>query len=257
MNSASERPVGWPAHATLIHRDSVGSTNDEGRQLAVEGAADGTVIWADIQTKGRGRRGRTWVSPQGNLYCSTILRPNKAPQEAAQISLLAAVALGEALCALLPETISVRHKWPNDVLVDGGKIAGILLESSGGGAGRPVDWLVLGCGVNVVSHPKDTLYPATHMTAHDPSVTVAAVLTNFVTRLMVWRDEWNQNGMTPIRQAWLDRAMGLGDVITVRSATGETTGRFLDLDDDGALMLERSDGVIIRIAAGDVFFEGM
>ena len=256
MTFALERPANWPMGISLIHRVTVESTNDVACELAADGADDGTVIWADMQTKGRGRRGRNWVSPKGNLYCSTILRPNKPPQEAAQISLLAAIALGDALCALLPDTVAVQHKWPNDVLVDGGKIAGILLESAGGGMGRTVDWLVLGCGVNVVSHPEDTLYPATHMTAHDPSVTAAAVLTGFVTRLLIWRDEWNLKGMAPLRQAWLDRAKGLGDEIIVRSATTETTGRFLDLDDDGALMLERPDGTVIRIAAGDVFFEG-
>ncbi|MBT5110957.1 MAG: biotin--[acetyl-CoA-carboxylase] ligase [Rhodospirillaceae bacterium] len=256
MNSAIEYPEGWPVGFTLIHRETVGSTNDDASQLAVGGADDGTVVWADAQTKGRGRRGRTWVSPKGNLYYSIVLRPDKTPSEAAQLSLVAAISMGDALRALLPEKCAVRHKWPNDILVDGAKIAGILLESAGGGRDQPVDWLVLGCGVNIVSNPKDTLYPATHLHAFNESVATIEVLTAFVQRLSHWRDEWVENGVEPIRKAWLERVMGLGEAITVRTATAQTTGRFVDLDSDGALILEAPGGAISRITAGDVFFEG-
>jgi BirA family biotin operon repressor/biotin-[acetyl-CoA-carboxylase] ligase len=256
MNSANEHPKGWPLGFTLIHRESVGSTNDEACQLARDGADDGTVVWADAQTKGRGRHGRTWVSPKGNLYCSIVLRPNKTPSEAAQLSLLTAVAMGDALSELLSETCAAQHKWPNDILVDGAKIAGILLESSGGDRHRPVDWLVLGCGVNIVSHPEDTLYPATHLRVFNKSATAIEVLTGFAQRLSHWRDEWVENGVEAIRRAWLNRVGGLGEVITVRTATAETTGRFVGLDVDGALMLESPCGAVSRITAGDVFFEG-
>ena len=114
---------------------------------------------------------------------------------------------------------------------------------------------MLGCGVNIVSHPEDTLYPATHLHEFNTSVTAVEVLNEFVQRLSHWRDEWNVKGAEPIRRAWLDRVKGLGEAITVRTAAAETTGRFLDLDGDGALILEGSDGAVSRITTGDVFFE--
>jgi len=167
-------PISLPAGWSLIALDSVESTNDEAKRRAERGAADGTVVCARAQTAGRGRRGRRWSSPEGNLYVSIILRTDKPPAEAAQLSLATGLALAEALEGLLPEGVTVRCKWPNDVLVDGCKIAGILLESSG--AAR-VDWIVVGCGVNVVSHPDLAAYPATDLSAAGcDGVTVERVL---------------------------------------------------------------------------------
>ncbi|HYC65338.1 MAG TPA: biotin--[acetyl-CoA-carboxylase] ligase, partial [Reyranellaceae bacterium] len=127
MTSAPVLPDGW----TLVALDSVGSTNDEAGRLAESGAAEGTVVWALEQTGGRGRRGRVWASPRGNLYSSTILRPDCAPVRAAELGFVAGLAVAD-----LAKGRDVRLKWPNDVLVDGGKVAGILPESSVAAGGR-------------------------------------------------------------------------------------------------------------------------
>lgn len=241
-----------PDGCTLVSLASVSSTNDEACARARAGAVDGTVVWAREQTAGRGRRGRAWTSPVGNLYTSTILRPECPAGEAAQLSLVAAVALADALAALLPSQGGLTCKWPNDILADGQKVAGILLESAGNETA--VDWVVIGCGVNVTSHPADTPYPATDLAALAGTAPVLeTVLEYYLRHLFAWRDRWRSGGIAPVRDAWIARAAGLGGAITVRLPDRELHGRFRDLDADGALLLELPDGGQQRITAGDVF----
>jgi BirA family biotin operon repressor/biotin-[acetyl-CoA-carboxylase] ligase len=247
-------PVAQPEGCTLVALAQTGSTNDEAKSLAANSAADGTVVWAREQTAGRGRRGREWVSPSGNLYLSVLLRPGKSPAESAQLSLVAAVALGDAIAGFLPEHAELQCKWPNDVLVNGRKIAGILLESAGAAAGRTTDWVVVGCGVNINGHPPETMYPATDMKAEGAdTASVERVLERFLERFFGWRDRWMETGIEPVRAAWMARAAGLGRDITVRLPNREIRGRFVDMDKDGALLLEGPGGVRETISAGDVF----
>lgn len=231
----------------IVRLAIVESTNSEARRLAAAGAAEGTVVVADQQTAGRGRDGRIWASPPGNLYCSTILRPNLPPARSAELAFLAAVALGESLDELVPMNTRIGFKWPNDVLVEGRKVAGMLLESDGAA-------IVLGLGVNCASHPAGTEFPATDLAA---VIGVAprpmAVLDGFLGALALWYDRWMRDGFAVIRQAWRGRAEGMGGAIRVRTARETWTGRFLDLDDHGVLLLETTEG-LKRIAAGDVFF---
>ena len=143
-------PAALPQGYALIALDEAGSTNDEAKARAAAGAPDGTVVWARQQRAGRGRRGRDWVSPPGNLYVSVILRPACEARHVAQLSFVAALAVLDLVDGPLPGR--ARCKWPNDILVDGAKVAGILLESALEPGGR-VDWVVLGIGVNLASHP--------------------------------------------------------------------------------------------------------
>ena len=243
-----------PSAYSLLHFETLASTNDEARSRAVSGAADGTLVWADMQTAGRGRRGREWVSPCGNLYFSLLLRPGGTAGRAAQLSLVTAVAVGDAVASFLPSSDAVRFKWPNDVLVGGAKVAGILLESSGT-SGSAIEWLVLGCGVNVVDAPKLTDYPATSLRAAGASkVPVSHVLERIVLAFDPWRQRWQNEGIGPVRDAWLARAQGLGERIRVRLPDGEIGGRFADIDGDGAMVLETEPGVRRTVTAGDVFF---
>ncbi len=247
-------PVALPEGCTLVALARTGSTNDEAKRLAATGANDGTVVWAREQTAGRGRRGREWASPAGNLYFSVLLRPGKSPVESAQLSLVAAVALSDAIAAILPENADLRCKWPNDVLVNGGKVAGILLESAGAASGRMTDWVVVGCGVNIADHPVNTLYPATDLQVEGAATaSVETVLALFLETFFGWRGRWMESGIEPVRAAWIARAAGLGQEITVRLPNREIRGRFVDMDRDGALLLEGPDGVRETISAGDVF----
>ena len=240
-----------PAGYRLVAIDRVDSTNEEAKRLAARGGADGTVVWAREQTAGRGRRGRTWVSPPGNLYCSVLLRPACSVATAAQIGFVAGMALSEVVSEALPDA-RVCCKWPNDILVNGRKIAGILIETSAAGGG-PLDWLILGMGVNVADHPPAT--DATSLDAEGGNLTVEELLTLLTVRFAAWRNTWSRQGFGPVRAAWLDRAGGLGAPIAVRLERETLNGTFADLDADGALVLEAA-GERRRITAGDVFSLG-
>ena len=236
-----------PPFYSSRHFAEIDSTNDEAKRQAAAGARDGLVIWADRQTAGHGRQGRAWQSPPGNLYCSILLRPDRPAVEVALLSFAAAL----AVCDIVPRPLQPRCKWPNDVLVGGRKIAGILLESEA--AGASVAWLVIGIGVNIASYPADTEIPATSLAAlvAAPS-SPGTVLEALCARFLHWHGVWLTHGFTPLRDAWLDRAEGLGGEIRVRYAHTETRGRFVDLDASGALVLENADGRR-HISAGAVF----
>ncbi len=170
-----------------LHRfDTVGSTNDEAKALARAGAAPGTLVWATEQTAGRGRRGRAWLSPPGNLYLSLVLRPDGAPSRAAQLGFVAALGLGDALAPLLGPALPLSYKWPNDLLVNGKKLAGILLESETSAAGG-VDFVVIGIGVNIRSMPDDVEFPATSLAAEGVAgVTPPLLLAAFARHFDGW-----------------------------------------------------------------------
>ncbi|MBV8538109.1 MAG: biotin--[acetyl-CoA-carboxylase] ligase [Alphaproteobacteria bacterium] len=239
----------------LVALQSVDSTNEEAKRRARAGAPDKTLICAAMQTAGRGRGGRTWTSPAGNLYLSLVLRPDCPARRAAELGFVAAVALGAALLDSAPD-LPLAFKWPNDVLLRGRKLAGILIEADSHGPGT-LDWLVLGLGVNVASHPAGTAFPATSLTAEGVTgLTVETVRDGFASRFQEAQQDWQREGFGPIRERWCRRAAGIGSVITVRLPNATLRGTFVDLDADGALLLapETNDAPVRRITAGDVFF---
>ena len=234
--------------------DETGSTNDDAIQAARQGEPEGTLIWARRQTKGRGRRGRSWISPDGNLHLSILLRPAMASNRAGEIAFVAALAAADASAALAPNA-DIRCKWPNDVLADGRKVGGLLIESSI--VADRIDWLVVGIGLNLVTHPDDVEFPATHLAlcagrALSVEEGLQALASAFAERYRLWRED----GFAPVRTAWVSRAAGLGAPIRVRLEAQELHGVFTGLDDDGALILSLADGKQRRITAGDVFFPG-
>lgn len=244
-----------PSVYKLVSLETVSSTNDEAKKLAAEGeetAPDGTIIWAKEQTDGRGRRGRKWHSPPGNLYCSLILRPDVPLAKAAELSFVAALAVFDALGAVGEPGHQVHLKWPNDVLLNDCKVAGLLLEAETSGGEIP-DWVILGLGVNVGVFPGDTDFPATSFRAEQWPATEVDFLESFCRHFMVWSGKWLEDGFVPIRRNWLQRCHGLGEEIEVRLDNETVKGIFTDLDEDGALVLKTADGER-RITAGDVFF---
>jgi len=241
--------VSLPSGYRLAAFETIGSTNDEAKRLAAEGAPEGTVVWARRQTQGRGRQDRTWMSPLGNLYCSLILRPGKPAAQIAQLGFAAALAAIEAIEPVAPSTRAML-KWPNDVLMDDRKVAGILLEAGDNGA-----WLVIGCGINIAHFPENVPFPAISIvTATGFQIAVEDVLSGFCAHFDLWYRHWKAEGFAPVREAWLARAYPVGTALNVRLPTASLTGTFRDLDGDGALVLEGSDGALQRIAAGDVYF---
>jgi BirA family transcriptional regulator, biotin operon repressor / biotin---[acetyl-CoA-carboxylase] ligase len=248
-------PATLPAAFRLVTLESTGSTNEDAKRLARQGAPDKTLVWARSQSAGRGRNGRTWVSPPGNLYMSLVLRPDCAAARAVELGFVAAIAAGEAIDGVAGRAVpGLRFKWPNDVLVDGCKLAGILIEAESGGTGT-LDWLVLGLGINVVSHPDGTEFPAIALVeAGVHGATAEALRDAFAAAFLTWSERWRAEGFGPVRAAWLARARGVGEPITVRLPNATLRGTFIDLDADGALLLGTDTGAVRRITAGDVFF---
>jgi BirA family biotin operon repressor/biotin-[acetyl-CoA-carboxylase] ligase len=226
------------------HYERVGSTNDEARRLAQEGAPSGTVVHADEQTAGRGRLSRRWVSPPGNLYLSVLLRLDLPAARLAELSFLAALAVADAVDALLPRQVRARLKWPNDVLVNDGKVAGVLLEQAEAAT-------ILGIGINVVHAPEGMPYQVSTIATCGGLTTVDGTREKLLEALGSWLAVWQQDGFAPIRAAWLARAHPPGSALGVRLADRFITGQFAGLDTDGALLLDTDQGRG-RIVAGDV-----
>jgi BirA family biotin operon repressor/biotin-[acetyl-CoA-carboxylase] ligase len=237
---------------TLHHFEVIGSTNDHARELAEEGADPGEVVIAESQTGGRGRRGRPWVSPPGrNVYFSVILRPELPPARAPELTLLASVAICDALRqADVPAVI----KWPNDLLVNDRKIAGILTEL----ASEPerVHWVVVGVGVNVnataADFPEELRAIATSvLLERGTPAPRALLLAACLTALEGWLDRHAEEGFAPIREAWRERSGTLGREVTVQTGAREVVGRAEDIDEAGALLVRTERG-LERILSGDV-----
>jgi BirA family biotin operon repressor/biotin-[acetyl-CoA-carboxylase] ligase len=242
----------WPAGYGLKEFDEIDSTNEEARRLAAAGERGPVWIIADHQTAGRGRRGRKWESPTGNLAATLLLNPDKPASECAQLSFVSALAASDTVASFTPE-FEIKVKWPNDVLVGGRKIAGILLESAS--QGRDPQYLIVGIGMNLRAHPPDTEFPATSLKAlglHAPLPRHA--LLELAGPFAKWYDVWRAQGFSPIRDAWLARAAGLGTRIRARLTNEETVGIFEGIDDTGALLLRETQDRLRTIAAGEVFF---
>ncbi|GGE07842.1 biotin--[acetyl-CoA-carboxylase] ligase [Polymorphobacter glacialis] len=234
--------------AGFTHLAEVGSTNDWLLARTSE-LPDGHWVIADRQTAGRGRRGRAWGDGAGNLMASVLVRAEGPMQ---QLSFVAALALHTALAASGgqggdPPVPRFLLKWPNDLLLDGLKVSGILLERSG-------EALVIGLGVNIASSPDTTERPAISLAAAGlPAPAPLDLLARLMPAFAEYRGLWQTQGFDPIRTRWLARAAGVGDRITARLGTETLEGVFEGLEPDGALALRLDDGQLRPVHAGEVF----
>jgi BirA family biotin operon repressor/biotin-[acetyl-CoA-carboxylase] ligase len=245
------KSLSWPAGYAHLHFESIDSTNEEARRLAAAGELGPVWIDAREQTAGRGRRGRSWFSPHGNLAATLLVRPVRPASEWAQLSFVAALAASDAVSGFV--TAPVALKWPNDLMIEGRKIAGILLESAS--TGQVAAWLAIGIGINLSQHPSDSEIPAISIAglgakAPSPHEALTALATDFAR----WYEVWMATGFERIRDAWLARAAGLGTRIRARLHNEEIWGTFEGIDQTGALILREAMGRVRTIAAGDVFF---
>lgn len=232
--------------------DAIGSTNDEALACVDAGRSHAHWVVAREQTAGRGRSGRVWSSPSGNLYTSLALRDPCEPQRAPQLGFVAGLALHQAVTDVTGLTADrLTIKWPNDLLLDRAKLAGLLVEGSSG-HGQSV--AVIGMGVNCCAHPTDTPYPATDLKSAGAFARVDELFERLTQRMAEALALWDRGQQFAlIRKAWLTRAAGRGETITVRSGERAREGVFRDIDEEGRLLLERQGGVE-TVLAGDVFF---
>lgn len=248
--------------------DAIGSTNSEALAAAAAGDPGGIWFAALQQTAGRGRRGREWQSPPGNLAASLLIVPDAAPDLIATLGFVAGVALNRALSDILPDGLvrigidgadgadgrsRIALKWPNDVLADGAKLAGILLEASRTPDGRSA--IVVGCGVNVVAAPENTPYPATSLKALGVERTAEdvfmALSDAWVQAFSLWDDG---RGVSAVLRHWRGSAAGIGAPVAVTQDGVVRRGIFETIDSAGRLIIRDDDGSRFPITAGDVHF---
>jgi BirA family biotin operon repressor/biotin-[acetyl-CoA-carboxylase] ligase len=230
--------------------ESLDSTSDLCRSLAVAGEPEGLAVLARRQEKGRGRGGREWLSAPGNLFLSVLLRPRGPVREGGLWSLLAAVALAETVASLLPDPSVLTLKWPNDLLLEGRKLAGILLDSAGDASGG-LAWLVIGFGLNLAAAPEvpnRAIASLAEVAMAPPPERVAEAL---LARLDHWRRVRLIEGFAPVRAAWLSRAQPIGAPITLKLGGSDVGGSFAGLGDDGSLLLH-AGGRVCAFAAGEI-----
>jgi BirA family biotin operon repressor/biotin-[acetyl-CoA-carboxylase] ligase len=238
------------AGVRYLRFDRLGSTNAEALARARTGERGPLWIVTAEQTAGRGRRGAVWVSKPGNLYATLLLTEPSPKADAPQLSFVTALALHDAVAEVAPQLgPALTLKWPNDLLLGGAKLAGILIE----GESDPVFAAAIGMGVNCAHHPDSTAYPATDLASAGALVTPealhAALAAAMARRLAQWA---KGRGFASIRADWLKRAAGLGGDIRVRLPEREFSGRFEGLDEVGRLLVVH-DGALTAVGAGEVF----
>ena len=236
----------------IIYFKEIDSTNREARDLAEKGAPEGSLVLSEAQTKGRGRKGRTWFSPsKGGIYISLILRPTISPAEAPKFTLLTAVAIAEALLSMTPLNINI--KWPNDILINGKKIAGILTEMST--EMDAVNYIVVGLGLNVNTpkFPDEIQEIATSILIETEKIFPRVkLIQEYLKWYEAYYDIYKETGFDSIINRWKDLSNIIGKKVEVQVVGNQFIGEALDIDGDGALILKDDQGGVHRIISGDI-----
>jgi BirA family biotin operon repressor/biotin-[acetyl-CoA-carboxylase] ligase len=240
-------PTAAAAGTRLIALDSIGSTNAEVLRLARAGERGPLWVTARSQTAGRGRRGRIWVSEPGNLYASLLLADPAPPDRWPELSLVAALAVHDAAAGRIPGLAGrMVLKWPNDLLIDRNKFAGILVEGEGA-------VVAIGVGVNCVHHPARTEFPATDLATAGVRTSPENLFAHLSASMVIRLAQWDRGaGFAAIRADWLWRTAGIGKPIRVKSAEADLSGTFEGIDAAGRLVVRLLDGTMQTVAAGDV-----
>jgi len=237
----------------IVYQREVTSTQDAAKDLAVQGASEGTAVIAETQTGGRGRMGRAWASPPGGVYLSLILRPDIKPSEALRFPLIAGVAVAEAIERLTG--LNPKLKWPNDIIVAGRKAGGILLEMSA--EMDRINYIVIGMGINVNSErahfPEEIAGLATSLREEcGKEVSRVRLVQEMLAQLESLYQDFQASGFEPIRERWKAISNTIGARVSISSGGEQVEGEAIDIDGDGALILRKAKGVIEKIIAGDV-----
>ncbi len=239
----------------LYSHDQIDSTNSEAKRLLNDGVPAPFGVSANRQSAGRGRKGRVWQSDAGNVFYTHVCVPSRKVQEWPQLSFVAALAVCEAIGDCLGIAPELQCKWPNDILWGNKKLCGILLETHQDASLK--NHLLMGIGINLISHPELAVYPATSIAAESGRVLKAEdVIGRLAAKLQQMVASWEQAGFAPYRLAWLQKAAFKGQKITVSGQTDKDDapigGIFLDLRDDGALLLQTESGHIMPVLSGAI-----
>jgi len=245
----------WLNQFRLISLDEIDSTNNKAKLLSItDEPCSHTVIHADKQTAGRGRYGRKWESLDGNLFMSIILPKTASLEKMAQLCFVCGLATEAAITGIIQsynQNLSTKLKWPNDVLVNDKKIAGILIET----AGKNNEYIIVGIGVNIKAAPILQENKTTSLFAEGISfVTSKDLLNEIMTKFIKYYYIWLSEEFLPIRERWIKKAKGIGEVINVTTGHNRVSGKFIDIDFTGSIRVLLASGQIYSINAGEVFF---
>lgn len=237
---------------SLTCYESLGSTSDFCKNQAEEGAPNGLAVLARRQTAGRGTRGRAWTAPEGNLSLSFLLRHEAIETLVRVMPFLVAVAAHEALSSCLPHA-RLQLKWPNDIICDGAKLCGVLIERGG----EPCSaWIVTGIGANLMTAPEIEGRKTVSVAALGARIAPEDLATRILEQFSLWLDRWERDGFEPVRMAWLDRAHEPGSRLAVQRGADYIEGFFAGLDASGRLLLQTDRDEIQTFAAGDILLLG-
>lgn len=240
----------------INHFSEINSTNIKAKEMAIKNEiSDKEIVIADVQTAGRGRKNRDWQSQKGNLFFSILLKPEKEISQIQEISFVSAVALQKTIEYFIKtqnsnKNIFVKNKWPNDILVNNKKISGILLESAVKNE-KLTDFVVVGIGVNLVSHPEKLIFQATNLSKLKVEVEKEDFLPKFLDNFDDFYQKWCYFGFKTIRNIWLENSWNLNQEIQIDQDHEKISAKFIDIDQQGNLILERN-GKILKITVGDV-----
>lgn len=242
---------------TLFHLNTIDSTNEEAKRMLGSGYRSPTknfIVMAEKQTAGRGRKGRNWVSEKGNLYCTFVIEPSLSSSQCPLLSFVTLVALKKAIEPYINRG-KISYKWPNDLLVDDKKIAGILLEMDYVQGKRGQHVIVVGIGLNINSFPTNIEYEATKLSDYtDQTIALTPLIYRLIEQFDVHKCLLEQGKFSQIRDLWIQNAKGIGSRIEVRLANQHYYGIFERLGQAGELVLLLENGEKKQIVAGDVFF---
>jgi BirA family biotin operon repressor/biotin-[acetyl-CoA-carboxylase] ligase len=245
--------LAWLDRYNLIMFDEIDSTNLEARRLIESGIDNDFVIVSSKQTKGRGRKGKEWVSEEGNLYLSLILRPYGRSHTFCQLSFVTAIALYDSIASLAKEhnpTIDLRLKWPNDILVNQAKISGILLESV---KHSYKEYIIIGVGLNVNVTPRGLNRETSSLEqVFNHKFDVNQILALFMSNFHRYYKKWQMDGFDKLRKLWLSRAHKIGDIITISNDNLRISGAFKDINNQGAIRLKLAGGQISILHEGSI-----
>jgi BirA family biotin operon repressor/biotin-[acetyl-CoA-carboxylase] ligase len=250
-NQALEATLSRSAGGLTIGRaclafDSLPSTMDLAHQLAVDGAEEGTCVWAETQTAGRGRAGRAWVSPPGGCYLSLILRPTRILREVPQLALVAGLAAAQAIHDLTKLSAVIR--WPNDLMLRGRKLAGVLCEAKSNDNKVAA---IIGIGINVSAEPHQVPAEGTSLAQSVTPPDRVALFGALCRRLQALYDQWNRDGFAPLKPL-LVSSMTFGNIVRIDAGSDTLHGQTQDIDDQGRLVIRLDSGIMRAVDVGEV-----
>lgn len=230
----------------VYHYKKVSSTNREALDLIERGILNDTVIVADKQIEGKGRTGKSWISPEGNFYASLIISQEIGIGKLTELTFVTAVAVGNTLLSFIADS-NVQYKWPNDILIDGKKISGILLEKRSNS-----NWVIIGIGININHVP---LPKTTCISNYGEVMSNIDLLEKLIISFNELRKKWIFDGFHAIREMWLIRAFKMNEQINIKLADKLHEGIFIDIDKSGKLILQQKDGSLVYFNAGELFIK--